>query len=56
MPYETYVYRSPPEGFGWQVLKDGKLVKSGLARTEAEAYTTADGVVEELESADAKQK
>jgi len=54
--YVTYVYPSPPEGFGWEVSKEGQIVLSGIARTEAEASITAEGIADELEAAEAKKK
>ncbi len=54
MSYETYVFPSPPEGYGWRVLKDGKVIRSGIASTEANAALTAEMIVEELEAADQK--
>lgn len=52
----TYVFPSPPKGFVWQVSRDGKILKSGLGRTEAEASTAAESIADKLEAAEAKKE
>ena len=38
-----------PQGFCWQIIADGKTLKSGTTATEFEARTMADAVLKEIE-------
>jgi len=40
---------SPPTGFRWKIIADGKTIKSGTTATEFEARTMADAELKELE-------
>jgi hypothetical protein len=44
------ILRPPPHGYGWQVLKDTKLLRAGNAGSHAEADAAADKAIAELEA------
>ena len=43
------VRASPPQGFRWKIIADGKTIKSGTTATEFEARTMADAALKEIE-------
>jgi hypothetical protein len=50
--YIPLIYNTPPEGFAWQIMEERKVLKSGTARTQAEANAAAERATRELEDAD----
>jgi hypothetical protein len=50
--YIPLIYNTPPEGFAWKIMKERKVLKSGTARTQAEANAAAERAARELEDAD----
>ena len=50
MAKPTIIVRpTAPEGFRWEIIADGKTLKSGTTATEFEARTMADAELKELE-------
>jgi hypothetical protein len=40
---------SPPFGFHWKIIAEGKTIKSGTTATEFESRTMADAELKEME-------
>jgi len=40
----------PPEGWRWQLVAGGNTLKSGLAKTEAEAHGAANAALRRLQA------
>jgi hypothetical protein len=50
--YNTHIQNTLPDGFTWQVIVDGEVLKSGGAKTKIEAISAAEKAARELETED----